>query len=135
MTAARGRKGLRYWVVRMQFSPNPSDYVLLWLMDVILSSVKMQVVGATRLKMTPQSKILFTNYSIGVQPSEHFDQVAVKEVVVMPGYLIRMDKDRDIREAIVVIDDVAKIGHRLVAFVSRNAISCDRVIDDVDGRL
>lgn len=87
-------------------------------MDVILGSVKMQVVGATRLKMTPQSKILFTNYSIGVQPSEHFDQLAVKEVVVMPGYLIRMDKDRDIREAIVVIDDVALVGMARTPFCS-----------------
>lgn len=53
----------------------------------------------------------------------------------MPSDLIRVYKDGDFREVVVVIDDVSEVGHRFMPFVPGNAISGKGVINDVDCRL
>ena len=69
----------------------------------------------------------------GVEVAEHGEGILAVQVGVVPGVLVRMQKDGDVGEAIVASDQVREVDHSFTAFVGWNEKEFRRSIDGVGG--
>ena len=84
------------------------------------------------VEMTTQIHVAIAHHLVAIEPSHNINGTRVQEIVVVPGYLMRMHEYRNIAEIVVVVNDVCQIDHNLMSFIFRNGELGIRVIDGVD---
>lgn len=96
------------------------DLVKVWLfllVGVTAVVVRLDVVRTARLMVTAQVEIADALDVLTADSSDHADEVKLKQVVVMPGVPLRMSEDGDVREVVVMINDVGQVHHCLVTLI------------------
>ena len=82
--------------------------------------------------MTTQIHVAITHHLVAIESSHNINGTQVQEIIVVPGYLMRVHEQRDIAEIVVVVNDVCQIDHNLMSFIFRDRELGIRVIDGVD---
>lgn len=82
-------------------------------------SVDVQPVRAARVEVASSVEVALANDVGAAEELEGLGSVDVEEDVVVPSHLVRVEEEHDVRQRVVMVDDVRQIDHGLVALVGR----------------